>query len=509
MQRRELMFDAAADPGQVFAALSTRYQVHAEPATTSRWTCLDTADWRLHRANMTLRDARRGGGAELLLCAGEGEPITAPSSVKAWPRRVDVLPASLVREAIAPVVGVRALLPLAQVSVHSLALRVLDDEEKTRVRVRVDQQRLVGDNQRPLPLRVLVSPLRGYERDGKRCAEMLADSMTPLPGEATAAAVAMKAAGHVPGQPAVAPLRLDPNGPAVESLAQVLRHWMDVIDTVRPGVLADIDIEYLHELRTSVRATRSMLALAGHLLSEVPAAQYASEFAWLGGLTTPVRDLDVYLLDLEGRGDVDLAGLDDLEPLRQHLARQRQSALRAVRAGLQSPRGTNLSAQWRRVLDTVAALEVPGPSTLETAAEQARSAYRRIMKAAAPVNAQTPASELHRLRRRCKRMRYLLDGYASVYAPGPHRDLLGSLKKLQDCLGDIQDVDVQRTQLIALADALTRSGASTEAVLAMGALRDRALRRDASARARLGRQLGRFGRPGMRESVQSLGAHSA
>jgi CHAD domain-containing protein len=504
VERRELLFAASGDPGQVFAALSARYAVHAEPANMSSWTYLDTVDWRLHRTGMTLRDTRRGSAGELVLSTDTWERIAVPSRVRSWPRRVEALPTSTVRERIAPAVGVRALLPLAQMNVRSMPLRLTDDSDKTRVRVRVDQQRLGGSGSQPLPLRVLVVPLRGYERDADRCADLLIESMPHLDTRDTMATIAMTAAGYSPGQPAVPKLVLDPTAPAAESVSYVLRRWMDIIDAARPGVLDDLDPEYLHELRTAVRAIRSILRLAGAQLPETQAARFAAEFAWFGRLTTPLRDIDVYLLELAGRGAVDVSDLDGLAPLRQHLARRRTNALRTLRSDLRSARGERLSADWRRTLDALGALRVGGPSTREIAAIHAQTAYRRIRNAAAPVTAQTPADELHRLRRRCKRMRYLLDSYESVYEPQPHRAVLSALKKLQDCLGDIQDSDVQRGHLLDIAATLAGRGAPVTTVLEMGALRDRTSARDDAARHDLTRRLQRFTAPAMRTHVRAL-----
>jgi len=508
----EVLFNAATDPGQVFAALGDRYTVRIEPLPATRWTCLDTADWRLHDAGMSLRDAHAGRrGGTLLLSAGATAatpaittPITAPSPGRRWPQRAEGLPDSPVRERVAPAIGIRALLPLAEVEVHGLQLRVLDDEDKTRVRIQVDQLRLVGARPAALPLRVLVSPLRGYERDGRRCTDLLRDRLVPLAGDSDATAAALAAAGHRPGQPPVPPIRLDPDAPAPESLAAVLRRWIDVIDLVRPGVLADVDTEFLHDLRTSVRATRSLLRLGAELLPDAEVTRFAGEFTWLGRLTAPLRDLDVALLELDGLGATDLTGLDDLEPLRRYLRGRRRRALANVRAGLDSERGRALSAAWRSTLSAVARGDQPAPATRAAANAQAAAAYRRIVTAAAGVNDQTHPDELHRLRGRCKRMRYLLDGYASVYEPQPHRAVLGALKALQNCLGDVQDVFVQRAQLAELATTLSRrDGAAT--VLAIGALRERALRRDVEARRTLAHKIERFRSASTRARVAGLG----
>jgi CHAD domain-containing protein len=278
---------------------------------------------------------------------------------------------------------------------------------------------------------------------------------------------------------------------------------------VLAGVLADVDPEYLHDLRTSVRGIRSLLRLAGAgLVPEEQFARFAADFAWLGRLSAPLRDLDVSLRELAGGAGTDLSGLgDDLEPVRRHLARQRRRSLDAVRSGLRSPRGTALSGEWRAALDKLAAPQaVVAASTRTIAVAQAATAYRRIVKIAAPVSGSTEPDQLHRLRRRCKQMRYLMDAYASVYAVQAQRQVVSALKGLQDCLGEIQDVDVQRRQLADLAETMRRRDADVDTLLAIGALRDRLLRRDAAARRILERRLERFCSATTRARVAALGS---
>jgi CHAD domain-containing protein len=504
----EVLLSVTTDPGQVSAVLSDRYRLRVDAPTGAQLTCLDTADWRLHSAGLTLQDARHGRQGQLLLYHGGSDvPLTTDAPAPRWPRAVQSLPPSPVRDELARAAGVRALLPLAQVNVRTVGMHLLDAEDKTRVRVRVEQQRLAGDPAIPLPLRVVVLPLRGYERDARRCADLLAEALPIQSDAASAAELAFAAAGHIPGTPAVPPVTLSPAAPAIASVAAVLRRWSDVIDQVRPGVIADIDIEYLHDLRTAVRATRSMLRVCEDLLPADEVARFAAEFAWLGKLTTPLRDLDVAMLDYTGRGSLDLSGLDGasaLAPLHTRVNSQRRRALQAVRAGLDSSRGRAMSADWPATLDRLGRAEGVGPATSKVASAQARRAYKRIVAAASGVTAQTPADELHRLRRRCKQMRYVLDGYASVYDREPHRRVLRALKGLQDCLGDIQDVEVQRHQIIEFADALNKRGVPAETVLAMGALRERSRDRDAAARRRIVQRLEQFRSHAMRTAVRSL-----
>ena len=138
-------------------------------------------------------------------------------------------------------------------------------------------------------------------------------------------------------------MQLRPETPAPVAVANMLAQFAAVIDDNVAGTIAAIDTEFLHDLRVAVRRTRSILKLAGDVLPANLAEQFQPEFKWLGDLTTPVRDLDVYLLELDNMA-ARLASADprDLDPFRSFLgsasrcrtpppgARAAVSALRAT-----------------------------------------------------------------------------------------------------------------------------------------------------------------------------------
>ncbi|MGN6608792.1 MAG: CHAD domain-containing protein [Jatrophihabitans sp.] len=508
MQPRELLFDAVVDPGQVYQVLSGRFDVVAEQPASGRWTCLDTADWRLHRADMALRDARRGRDAHLHLDAPD-ETLSAPSPRKAWPARLDRLPESPVRRRIEPAVGVRALLPLVEVDVQSLALRLLDREQKTRVRLHIDQQRLAGASPASLPLRVVVTPLRGYERDAARCTNLLRDAVPATDPGTSAVVVALAKAGFVPGELPASPITLDPGAPAVVSLVAVLTRWLDVAERARPGVLADLDTEYVTDLRTVLAATRSLLALGAHLL---PGHQhdFAADFAWLEQCAATVHDLDRTVLELSGHGRLDLAGLDDdgdpLAEARAALARARRPAWRGLRDALLSPRARDLFAEWRQLLRGVDEPDLPGVDTHRFAVARATAVHDRLVAAADGLDSGASAERLHELAGLTHDLTVLLDAYASVVPRPPHRELLRSLAGVRRCLDDVAEARMQRQQLTALAGRLVIRHAPVATLLALGAARDRIGAHEASARLALPLQLRRLTGGPMREHLAALGA---
>ena len=131
--------------------------------------------------------------------------------------------------------------------------------------------------------------------------------------------------------------------PASAAMATVLTALLDTLEANVNGTIRDLDTEFLHDLRIAVRRTRSALKLAGDALPDGVAGQFRPEFKWLGDLTTPTRDLDVYLL---GFSDM-AAGLiaataDELEPFHDHLRRNRDAAQRVLARGLRSARFSRL-----------------------------------------------------------------------------------------------------------------------------------------------------------------------
>lgn len=478
MSSQELEVGIPSDVGGVFAALSTVFAVRADAAEHVTYTYLDTVDWRLHRAGLALREARGPRCAQLVLDSIDADRVLAPSRRHTWPSRVDRLPASPVRDRISDPVGARALLPLAEVEAVCIPMRLLDVDEKTRVRVTVEQQRLVRPRKFPLPLRLIITPLRGYDRDADRCVRLLKEHLgaTFEPGPAAAAAFA--AAGRTPADQAGDAIVLDPADPISRSVAIALRWWLTVVVTNRDGVVADLDPEFLTELRSAVAASRALLDLVGDVLPGDTATRTADGFGWLATLTSRTHDLDRCLCEFGGEGQLDVHDLTDLEPLREHLARSRRVALARLRTELRSERVTALTSSWRAALDGVASADVLGPRTDSVAKARICRAFDDLLR---------DASGAATLRRSCTRMRYLLRSFACLYDDQIVPAVAQQLTTLQASLDDVHDCRAQRAEITATAQRLRTAG--PQALLAMGALRDRVDAQALRAAAGLARDL--------------------
>ena len=110
----------------------------------------------------------------------------------------------------------------------------------------------------------------------------------------------------------------------------------------------------MHDFRVAVRRTRATLKLGRPALPEVMRSRWEPAFKSLGDLTTPVRDLDVYLLGLPSMSRwLVTADPRDLDPLAAHLRLRRTVARRALVASLRSATFRRLLTQWAEELATL------------------------------------------------------------------------------------------------------------------------------------------------------------
>jgi CHAD domain-containing protein len=439
----------------VSAALAPRFAVQTGQSRRISRTWLDTFDWRLHRAGLALEYADE----MLTLRLPDGRMLRCALSDAARPIHLDDLPSGPVHDRLAGTIWPRALLPVATVDSTVAESRILDGEEKTVARLLVDRPESGA-------ARLAVRPLRGYDGAAERVARRLARLPDISPALAAPYAEALADAERSPDRPIPG---LTAEMPAAQAIATVLGQFADVLRDNVDGVAEAIDTEFLHDFRVAVRRTRSVLKLAGDVLPAGLADKYAPEFRWLGDLTTPVRDLDVYLLGFAGlAGGLVSADPVDLASFQSFLRRRRTAERRRLVRGLRSARFRNLLADWQRDL---AAVPADGPAIGAVARIRVRRAFDRVVRHGRAITAGSPAERVHTLRKRCKELRYLLEIFRPLHDPAPHRQIVRELKRLQDCLGDFQDGEVQREAVRAFAAEMMAEGtAPAPTVLAMGEL---------------------------------------
>lgn len=481
----------AADDGpleleSIVQALSAQFAVSTGSKQLIRRRRLDTFDRRLRAAGLTLEHQITAPGERLVLGRADESTIVVPVKDLRWPALADVLPAGPVRDAIAPLIGIRALMVASDERRRLRRLELLNDDRKTVARVELDESASAAAT----PAQVTVARLRGYDDQARRADRLLA-ALGMRVVEVEQGVDQEPVSGATSGP--------DRGVPATVILSAALSDFLLTMRENLPGLLDDVDTEFLHDFRVAVRRTRATLKLGRPALSEVMRSRWEPAFKSLGDLTTPVRDLDVYELDLPTMSRwLMTAEPTDLDALAAHLRKKRMVARRALVASLRSARFRQLIRQWGQELTGL--VDAPQDTDREILSageltdQSISRAYRRVARGGALIRADSPAGQLHELRKRCKELRYALEVLAPLIDQGARRRVVADLKGLQDVLGRFQDTEVQRRAMRGFAEEMMSEGTSAGAVLAMGELighldveQDRARREFDAAFARLQR----------------------
>jgi CHAD domain-containing protein len=492
----------AAEQGQfeieaLLAALSSQYTVVAGPKELIRCVRLDTFDGRLRAAGLTLEHQIVALEERLVLGRLDGSStVVVPVKGQRWPALADVLPSGPVRDLIAPVSGIRALMVASDENRRIQRLALQNREGKTVARVELDEPASAAE----APAQLKVHSLRGYDEQARR-ADLLVEGL----------GLRIMEQGEKRDALAVSPV-FSPHreAPARVHLAAALSDFLAAMRNNLPGLLDDVDSEFLHDFRVAVRRTRSTLKLGRPSLPEVMRLRWEPEFKLLGDLTTPLRDLDVYELDLpQMAGWLLSAAPADLEPLATHLRHRRTAERHTLEGLLRSASFERLVTEWENELaqlaDTPDDADQKHLSTGQLADRSISRAYQRVARDGAAISGDSPAEDLHKLRKRCKELRYALEVFAPVVAEGPRKRAVADLKGLQDVLGRFQDSEVQRHALRGFAEEMMAVGTTAGAMLAMGELIGHLEAAQDRARPGFDIAFARFARPSSLQLMHRLG----
>jgi CHAD domain-containing protein len=143
---------------------------------------------------------------------------------------------------------------------------------------------------------------------------------------------------------------------------------------------------------------------------------------------------------------------------------------------LSSPHFHQILKEWRDFLESPAPKQpVAAPNAtrpmLELANERIWKMYNRVLKEGRAIADDSPPEDLHELRKSCKKLRYLMEFFQSLYPQKQVKTLVKVIKGLLDNLGNFQDLEVQSHTLQGFAGRMMEEGVGgRDTLLAMGAL---------------------------------------
>lgn len=300
---------------------------------------------------------------------------------------------------------------------------------------------------------------------------------------------------------------IDRAGRSDAALKQILVALFEAMMSNYAGIFADRDSEYLHDFRVAMRRSRTVLGQFKQVLPRREVERFGRVFAWLSEITSPVRDLDVYLAAFAAyQAAVPLKLQAALEPLGEFLAQRRRIEHARLIKALRSRRYQRFAALWHEFLLAPA----PVRSRLKNAArsiqavadERIRKVWRQVMREGRAISAASPEEQVHALRKRCKKLRYLIEFFVELYPPKKIATLIKALKRLQENLGTYQDLHVQAAALRGFDAQMIRVPPVTHA--AMDRLVRDLARRQLQAREEFARCFARFDTKGNRALARRL-----
>ncbi|MBI3386708.1 MAG: CHAD domain-containing protein [Deltaproteobacteria bacterium] len=301
---------------------------------------------------------------------------------------------------------------------------------------------------------------------------------------------------------------LPPAGAALgDALRQIVALQSQRLRQHDSGTRRGEDPEALHSMRVAVRRLRAAVRIFAVAIPIRQREAFRRELHWLGESLGGVRDLDVQLVALRTyRASLSPAQRGGLAWLEPHVRRERTRRRGAMLVALDSRRYAILLTRLERF-----ATGPRGPAQPAAAHDLLATAGRRILgrgakrllqrgNAIAAGDHDVTPEDLHALRIRAKRVRYLLE-FLRELTGKPGRRLVKRLIRLQDLLGAHQDAVVATAFLHQATSAAPMESAG---LLALGAYTEHQRQRAANARTEFRRAWCRFARKRTLEDLRAL-----
>ncbi|MFZ2404016.1 MAG: CHAD domain-containing protein [Methylobacter sp.] len=454
---------------QFIAQLSHEADVQPVSRQPSCKTYYDSFDWRLYSNGIGCEFNQTKTASSLILRSINTGLAIASTELKRVPLFGKEFEPGIMRDTLEPLLEMRALLPICSLDYEAYQLNIVNKDQKIILRLAIDAYSQINS-------RVLLQPVKGYDK----AAEHIAGLLTATLGlTATDSPVLLKAAQIQGRKPrdysSKLNINLDPDMRADIAGKYIYSHLLKAIKVNEQGTIADTDSEFLHDFRVAVRRTRAGLSQIKGILPANINAYYADFFCWLGQVTGPTRDLDVYLLNFERyKSSLPDSIREDLNPLYDFLLVKQQKAQQELAKKLQSAKYLSTLSEWEQCLKEPSykqAMEQNAQLTIkELADRRIWKVFNRVLQDGDAITGSSPAEALHDLRKTCKKLRYLMEFFQNLYPEQQIKHLIKNLKELQDVLGDFQDYAVQEHTLKLFSEEMMALGTPANTFLAMGVL---------------------------------------
>jgi CHAD domain-containing protein len=377
---------------------------------------------------------------------------------------------------IKAVTGIRE--PLRQLDLRRIRYRyrLLNNENKSIAYLQIDQDRVKTERGYKKVDQILqITPLRGYVKEVQPILIKLSDLGFIALMEDRLKINLESCGKHPATYSSKISINLVPQMPAERAMKQIYLHLLELMRKNEHGIIDDIDTEFLHDYRVSVRRTRSGIGQIKNVLDPQIIEKTKKIYSFLGKATNKLRDLDVYLLS---ENDYKVMVPDHLrkhlDPFFNYLKKSRRKELKNLITHFTTAGYKKTLHTWESYLRSENDSEISDSShtpVIDIARRVIQKRNKKMLQLGKNILETSSDELMHRLRIEAKKLRYLLEFFSSLFEQDKMQVLLQKLRQLQDNLGEHNDLVVQQRYLEESAGLMTEKGLpAVRTILAMGIL---------------------------------------
>jgi len=389
--------------------------------------------------------------------------------------------------------GLRGLMPVAEGTFRLRQCDLRNEMGKIVCRLEYATVSTGKQGKEELLRSCLVMPLHGYEKEAARVVDCLTLHGARTFGDSPLE-VLLRHANREPVEYTLHPaFGLEKETSARDAIARIVRSILDIANRNVPGILDDIDTEFLHDYRICLRKIRSVLSLVKGVYPAEGTQRMRRILGDLARQTNRMRDLDVYLLARDEYLELLPPGLRPaLDEMFEDFSEEREKEERRVVSKLRAPVHRRLLREIGEYFSDGTPHEPSSASDLPVGPLVFRciyKRYRKIRKIAVGIGHETPDNIIHQLRIECKKLRYLLEFFSELTPLEEGAAMQKLLRQLQGRLGEFNDASVQQKSLMDYWE-LKKSG--SEVALGLGGLISVLYQRQKQTRGLIGQALDVF-----------------
>lgn len=409
----------------------------------------DTFDWRLYNNSFLFYCEQ----SKIYLISRKNQTLHECMTIKNIPRFSNDLSDGTFKDRLNSILEMRALIKLACHHVDQTKYRVLDKNDKTILYLIFEIFRL-NLNKRSSHLHTLFTlvPIKGYEIYLAELNKKLQTyGLIKFKGDVFKQV--LKFNHREPNDySSKINIKLQIKMSACEATKTILSSLFYTMERNQKGIINDIDTEFLHDYRVAIRRIRSVFGQFKNVFKQEIYSKAKNDFSQLGRRTNRMRDIDVYLLRKTEYQDMLPDDMKkDINPFFTTMVKERKIELKKLGQYFNSEEYKNIINHWDKFIkeslaDVYQGLE-SGNSVLPFAKGIIWKRYKKVIKLGTRITQSSPDVLLHQLRIECKKLRYPLEFFSSLFAKEEINYLINHLKILQDNLGDLNDLSIQQDTL--------------------------------------------------------------